>query len=129
MPSDPKKKSGLPGLTWRQGRGVDGTWVVVVSVPKEHQNKVANAKGNPLGRLQRSTGTSSLRLAKQRFPQIHAALKAELAERIAGSSLESREEILRRGIASEYQRITGQDNDGWLLLKYFNSRSRIIWEP
>ena len=117
MPSDPKKKSGLPGLTWRQGRGVDGTWVVVVSVPKEHQNKVVNAKGSPLGRLQRSTGTSSLRLAKQRFPQIHAALKAELAERIAGSSLESREEILRRGIASEYQRITGQDNDGWLLLQ------------
>lgn len=96
-----KPQSGLPGLLWRQ-RGNGGSWVVSLAVPRHLQPRVVNRSGKPLTRLERTTGTDSLKLAKELYPGLLSELKQELAER-AGSLLESKEAASRRLVGGLYQ--------------------------
>ena len=61
-----------------------------MAVPRHLQPRVVNRSGKPLTRLERTTGTDSLKLAKELYPGLLSELKQELAER-AGSLLESKE--------------------------------------
>ena len=62
----PKPQSGIPGLIWRQ-RGGGGSWVVCLNVPTSMRGRVVSSTGKPLTRLERSTGTDSLSLAKKLY--------------------------------------------------------------
>ena len=97
-------KSGLPGLLWRQ-RGNGGSWIVSLAVPRHLQHRVVNRAGKPLTRLERTTGTDSLKLAKELYPGILSELKQELAER-AGSILETKEAASQRLVGELYQQLT-----------------------
>ena len=99
-----KPQSGLPGLLWRQ-RGGGGCWVVSLAVPRELQPRVVNRAGKPLARLERTTGTDSLKLAKELYPRLLSELKQELAERSA--TLEPRVIATQRVIGEIYQRYSG----------------------
>lgn len=94
-------KSGLPGLLWRQ-RGNGGSWVVSLAVPRHLQHRVVNRAGKPLTRLERTTGTDSLKLAKELYPGILCGLKQELARR-ASSLLETKETASQRLVGELYQ--------------------------
>ena len=72
----------MPGLLWR-ARSNGGSWVCSLSVPTELRERVVNTKGKPLTRLERSTKTDSLALAKRRYPEVMSALKAGLADQAA----------------------------------------------
>ncbi|WP_246833859.1 tyrosine-type recombinase/integrase [Synechococcus sp. CB0101] len=98
-----KPQSGLPGLLWRQ-RGNGGSWVVSLAVPRHLQPRVVNRSGKPLTRLERTTGTDSLKLAKELYPGLLSELKQELAER-AGSLLETKEMASRRLVGELYQKL------------------------
>lgn len=78
-----KPQSGVPGLNWRQRgkQGDGGSWVVSLAVPKPLQSLVVNKVGRPLTRLERSTGTDSLKRAKQSYPAVMSQLRQELAQR------------------------------------------------
>ena len=87
QPKNALPKSGLPGLVYRR-RGNGGSWIVVVFVPTHLHSLLVNSKGKPLTRLERSTGTSDLKLAKARYAEIRTALQREIEQR-SGSPLPS----------------------------------------
>ncbi len=76
--------------------------MVSLAVPRHLQPRVVNRAGKPLTRLERTTGTDSLKLAKELYPGLLSGLKQELAER-AGSLLESKEAASRRLVGGLYQ--------------------------
>ena len=100
-----KPQSGLPGLLWRQ-RGGGGCWVVSLAVPRHLQSRVVNRAGKPLTRLERTTGTDSLKPAKELYPGLLSELKQELAERSA--TLEPKDIATARVIGQIYQKYAGQ---------------------
>jgi site-specific recombinase XerD len=74
---------------------------VTLNVPKELQSRLPSKTGTPVKRLQQSTGTDSLALAKKRFPQIMADLQKRLA--MAFELLhESEDDRLRRQLGALY---------------------------
>ena len=87
QPKNGLPKSGLPGLVYRR-RGNGGSWIVVAFVPTHLRSLLVNSKGKPLARLERSTGTSDLKLAKARYAEIRTALQREIEQR-SGSPLSS----------------------------------------
>ena len=89
QPKNALPKSDLPGLVYRR-RGNGGSWIVVVFVPTHLRSLLVNSKGKPLARLERSTGTSDLKLAKARYAEIRTALQREIEQR-SGSPLPSAE--------------------------------------
>ena len=92
--------SGIQNLIWRKNRS-SGSWVVTLNVPKELQSRLPSKTGTPVKRLQQSTGTDSLALAKKRFPQIMADLQKRLA--VASELLhESEDDRLRRQLGTLY---------------------------
>jgi len=95
-----KPQSGIPGLLWRQ-RGNSGSWVVSLSVPTELRGRIVSSTGKPLTRLERSTKTDSLSLAKRRYSEVMAGLKGELEDKV-GRSLETGVERAKRAVASAY---------------------------
>lgn len=101
--SEDKPQSGLPGLLWRQ-RGNGGCWIVSLAVPRHLQSRVVNRAGKPLTRLERTTGTDSLKLAKELYAGLLSGLKQELASR-AGSLLESKEVSSKRLVGELYQKL------------------------
>ena len=90
-------KSGIPNLIWRTNRS-SGSWVVTLNVPKELQIRLPSRTGKPTKRLQQSTGTDSLALARKRFPRIMADLQRRLLEASAANS-ESPDEQMRRELS------------------------------
>ncbi len=74
---------------------------MTLNVPKELQSSLPSKTGTPVKRLQQSTGTDSLALAKKRFPQIMADLQKRVA---AASELlhESQDDRLRRQLGTLY---------------------------
>ena len=74
---------------------------MTLNVPRDLQSRLPSKKGTPVKRLQQSTGTDSLALAKKRFPQIMADLQKRLA---AASELlhESQDDRLRRQLGTLY---------------------------
>lgn len=76
--------------------------MVSLAVPRHLQPRVVNRSGKPLTRLERTTGTDSLKLAKELYPGLLSELKQELAER-AGSLLESKDVASRRLVGGLYQ--------------------------
>jgi integrase len=99
---DELPRSGLPGLRWRQ-RGGGGTWVVSLAVPKQFRDRVVNRAGNPLTRLERSTGTDSLKQAKELYPKLMSQLRQELAERAGTALLESKQDAALRVVGGVYE--------------------------
>ena len=74
---------------------------MTLNVPKELQSRLPSKTGTPVKRLQQSTGTDSLALAKKRFPQIMADLQKRLA--VASELLhESEGDRLRRQLGALY---------------------------
>ena len=74
---------------------------MTLNVPKELQSRLPSRTGTPVKRLQQSTGTDSLALAKKRFPQIMANLQKRLA--VASELLhESEDDRLRRQLGTLY---------------------------
>ena len=74
---------------------------MTLNVPKELQSRLPTKTGKPVKRLQQSTGTDSLALAKKRFPQIMANLQKRLA--VASELLhESEDDRLRRQLGTLY---------------------------
>ena len=74
---------------------------MTLNVPKELQSRLPTKTGKPVKRLQQSTGTDSLALAKKRFPQIMADLQKRLA--VASELLhESEDDRLRRQLGTLY---------------------------
>ena len=74
---------------------------MTLNVPKELQSRLPSKTGTPVKRLQQSTGTDSLALAKKRFPQIMADLQKRLA--VASELLhESEDDRLRRQLGTLY---------------------------
>lgn len=71
---DELPRSGLTGLRWRQ-RGGGGTWVVSLAVPKQFRDPVVNRAGNALTRLERPTGTDSLKQVKELDPKLMSQLR------------------------------------------------------
>ena len=102
-------KSGIPNLIWRTNRS-SGSWVVTLNVPKELQIRLPSRTGKPTKRLQQSTGTDSLALARKRFPRIMADLQRRLLEASAANS-ESPDERMRRELGVLYVR-TADNPDG-----------------
>ena len=80
QPKNTLPQSGVPGLVYRR-RGNGGSWIVVVFVAKHLRPLITNSNGKPLARLERSTGTSDLKLAKARYAEIHSALEQEIKVR------------------------------------------------
>jgi len=107
-PSNEPRHSGLPGLRWRQ-RGNGGTWVVSLAVPTALRDRVVNSKGKSLTRLERSTGTDSLKLAKERYPKLMTQLRQELAERAGTALMESKQDASLRVVAKLYSRLASPD--------------------
>jgi integrase len=95
-----KPQSGIPGLLWRQ-RDNSGSWVVSLNVPTELRGRIVSSTGKPLTRLERSTKTDSLAIAKKRYAKVMAALRGEL-EAKAGRNIETGVDRARRAIASAY---------------------------
>ena len=93
-------KSGIPNLIWRTNRS-SGSWVVTLNVPKELQARLPSRTGKPTKRLQQSTGTDSLALARKRFPQIMADLQRRLLEASVANT-ESPDERMRRELGVLY---------------------------
>ena len=93
-------KSGIPNLIWRTNRS-SGSWVVTLNVPKELQTRLPSRTGKPTKRLQQSTGTDSLALARKRFPWIMADLQRRLLEASAANP-ESPDERMRRELGVLY---------------------------
>lgn len=79
--------------------------MVSLAVPRHLQSRVVNRSGKPLTRLERTTSTDSLKLAKELYPGLLSELKQELAER-AGSLLESKETASRRLVGELYQKLS-----------------------
>ena len=73
-------QSGVPGLIYRR-RGNGGSWIVVVYVARPLRPLITNDNGKPLARLERSTGSSDLKLAKARYAEIRSALVQEIKVR------------------------------------------------
>ena len=93
-------KSGIPNLIWRTNRS-SGSWVVTLNVPKELQARLPSSTGKPTKRLQQSTGTDSLALARKRFPRIMADLQKRLLG-AAAAHPESPDERMRRELGVLY---------------------------
>ena len=93
-------KSGIPNLIWRTNRS-SGSWVVTLNVPKELQTRLPSRTGKPTKRLQQSTGTDSLALARKRFPRIMADLQKRLLGAVAANP-ESPDERMRRELGVLY---------------------------
>lgn len=100
------RQSGIPGLIWRQrGKQVDGgSWVVSLAVPKPLQSRVVNRAGKPLTRLERSTGTDSIKQARELYPAIRSQLQQELASRAGTALLESKQDAALRVVGGIYER-------------------------
>lgn len=107
-PSNERRRSGLPGLRWRQ-RGSGGTWVVSLAVPMALRGRVVNSKGKPLARLERSTGTDSLKLAKELYPKLMSQLRQELAERAGTALLETKQDASLRVVGNLYRRMASPE--------------------
>ena len=105
-PKNPKPQSGIPGLIWRQ-RGGGGSWVVCLNVPIAMRGRVVSSTGKPLTRLERSTGTDSLSLAKKLYADVMSGLRAELEDR-AGGGLETPLASATRAIANRYVTATSE---------------------
>ncbi|MDB4677537.1 hypothetical protein OAE71_00060 [Synechococcus sp. AH-551-A21] len=74
---------------------------MTLNVPRELQSRLPSKSGTPVKRLQKSTGTDSLALAKKRFPAIMADLQKRLA--VASDLLhESEDDRLRRQLGILY---------------------------
>ena len=106
-----KPQSGLPGLIWRQRgkQGDGGSWVVSLAVPKPLQSRVVNRAGKALTRLERTTGTDSLKLAKELYPAVMSKLRQELAERAGATLLESKQDASLRVVAGMYERLAAPE--------------------
>jgi len=102
-----KPQSGIPGLLWRR-RGNSGSWVVSLNVPTELRGRIVSSTGKPLTRLERSTKTDSLTLAKKHYAEVMTDLRSELEEK-AGRNLETPIERTKRWVAQAYfQKSTGE---------------------
>jgi integrase len=106
-----KPQSGLPGLIWRQRgkQGDGGSWVVSLAVPKPLQSRVVNRAGKALTRLERTTGTDSLKQAKELYPAVMSQLRQELAERAGATLLESKQDASLRVVAGMYERLAAPE--------------------
>ena len=93
-------QSGIGGLVWRT-RGNVGSWVCVYNLNKEEQERLVTGKGTRRKRIERSTRTASLALAKRRYPEVMSALKAEVSQR-ALLSTELPVDRVKREIANAY---------------------------
>ena len=93
-------KSGIKGFLWKENRS-SGSWVVVLNGTKELEPRIVSKKGTPTRRLEQSTGTDSLVLARKRFPRIMSGLQQPLEE-ASGLFRETADERLKRSIASQY---------------------------
>ena len=67
---------------------------MTLNVPKELQTRLPSRTGKPTKRLQQSTGTDSLALARKRFPRIMADLQRRLLQASAANP-ESPDERMR----------------------------------
>ena len=105
---DELPRSGLPGLRWRQ-RGGGGTWVVSLAVPKPLRDRVVNRAGKALTRLERSTGTDSLKQAKEHYPAVMSQLRQELAARAGSALLESKQDASLRVVAGVYESLAAPE--------------------
>lgn len=106
-----KPQSGLPGLIWRQRgkQGDGGTWVVSLAVPKALQSRVVNRAGKPLTRLERTTGTDSLKRAKELYPAVMSQLRQELANRAGATLMESKQDASLRVVGDLYRRLAAPE--------------------
>ena len=120
---NPKPQSGIPGLIWRQ-RGSGGSWVVSLNVPIAMRGRVVSSTGKPLTRLERSTGTDSLSLAKKRYADVMSFLRAELEDR-AGGVVEAPVARARRAIANRYVAATADQTISEL--EAFKAESSKAW--
>ena len=120
---NPKPQSGIPGLIWRQ-RGGGGSWVVCLNVPIAMRGRVVSSTGKPLTRLERSTGTDSLSLAKKLYADVMSGLRAELDDR-AGGGLETPLASATRAIANRY--VTATSEQTISELDAFRHESLMAW--
>ena len=74
---------------------------MTLNVPNELQERLPSKTGKPTKRLQQSTGTDSLALARKRFPRIMADLQRRLLEASAANP-ESPDERMRRELGVLY---------------------------
>lgn len=74
---------------------------MTLNVPKELQARLPSSIGKPTKRLQQSTGTDSLALARKRFPRIMADLQKRLLG-AAAANPESPDERMRRELGVLY---------------------------
>ena len=93
-------KSDIKGFLWKENRS-SGSWVVVLNGTKELEPRIVSKKGTATRRLEQSTGTDSLALARKRFPRIMSGLQQQL-EDASGPYRETADERLKRSIASQY---------------------------
>lgn len=76
-----------------------------MAVRKQLRDRVVNRQGKPLTRLERSTGTDSLKLAKELYPKLMSQLRQELAERAGSALLETKEDAALRVFAGIYDNL------------------------
>ena len=74
---------------------------MTLNVPKELQARLPSSTGKPTKRLQQTTGTDSLALARKRFPRIMADLQRRLLE-ASEANPESPDERMRRELGVLY---------------------------
>lgn len=114
QPKNTLPQSGVPGLVYRR-RGNGGSWIVVVFVAKHLRPLITNGNGKPLARLERSTGTSDLKLAKACYAEIRSALEQEIQVRSgslsapaadATQATELRQFQLKRRLGEEFAAVS-----------------------
>jgi hypothetical protein len=70
---------------------------------------VVNREGKALTRLERSTGTDSLKQAKEIYPAVMSQLRQELAARAGSALLESKQDASLRVVAGVYESLAAPE--------------------
>jgi hypothetical protein len=79
--------------------------VVSLAVPLSLRDRVVNRAGKALTRLERSTGTDSLKRAKELYPGLMSQLRQELAQRSGAALLETKQAASLRVVGGVYGRL------------------------
>ena len=120
-----KPQSGIPGLIWRSRSSARsaGSWVVVLTIPKALRHLARSSSGNSLTRLEKSTGTSDLKAAREVYPALRAQLDQQLQQLtglskspvtdtgpVIGDALRQREAQIKHQIADHFAQVINLDD-------------------